>query len=34
VLFGDGHVEWVAPEVFKRGIEESKKKAATLKAEP
>jgi len=34
VLFADGHVEWVAPEVFKHGLDESKKKAATLKPEP
>jgi len=34
VLFGDGHVEWVAPEVFKRGLEESKKKAMNLAPQP
>jgi len=33
-LYADGRVEWLAPEVFKRALEESKKKAANLKAEP
>ena len=26
VLYGDGHVDWVTPEVFKKALEESKKK--------
>ena len=34
VLFGDGHVEWLASDAFKRGLEESKKKAAALQANP
>jgi prepilin-type processing-associated H-X9-DG protein len=34
VLYADGRVEWLAPEAFKRGLEESKTKAAGLKAEP
>jgi prepilin-type processing-associated H-X9-DG protein len=34
VLFGDGHVEWLAADAFKRGLDESKKKAAGLKANP
>jgi prepilin-type processing-associated H-X9-DG protein len=34
VLFGDGRVEWVSPELFKQGLEESRKKAPALKAEP
>jgi prepilin-type processing-associated H-X9-DG protein len=33
VLYADGRVEWLAPEVFKKALEESKKKAASLKAE-
>jgi prepilin-type processing-associated H-X9-DG protein len=33
VLYADGRVEWLAVEAFKRGLEESKKKAAGLKAE-
>jgi prepilin-type processing-associated H-X9-DG protein len=26
VLYGDGHVDWVTPDVFKKALEESKKK--------
>jgi prepilin-type processing-associated H-X9-DG protein len=33
VLYADGRVEWLAPEVFKKALEESKTKAASLKAE-
>jgi prepilin-type processing-associated H-X9-DG protein len=33
VLYADGRVEWLAPEAFKKALEESKKKAANLKAE-
>ena len=34
VLFGDGHVEWMAPDAFRAGLAESKKKAALQNAAP
>ncbi|MDB5318620.1 MAG: hypothetical protein JWN40_251 [Phycisphaerales bacterium] len=33
-LFGDGHVAWLAPDVLKRALEESKKKAVLQNAQP
>jgi len=33
-LFADGHVDWLPPDVFKRTLEESKKKATLQNAQP
>jgi hypothetical protein len=34
VLYDDGHVAWLAPDAFKRALEESRKKVALLNAAP
>jgi prepilin-type processing-associated H-X9-DG protein len=33
-LYADGRVEWLVPEVFKKALEESRKKAILQNAQP
>ena len=33
-LYADGHVDWIAPELFKKALEDSRKKAVLQNAQP